>query len=43
MTLIDWGIVAVYVAAALGIGLFFAKRAAAGTAEFFVAGRAGCG
>ena len=39
MTLIDWGIVAVYVAAALGIGLFFAKRAAAGTAEFFVAGR----
>ena len=23
MTLIDWGIVAVYVAAALGIGLFF--------------------
>ena len=39
MTLFDWTIVVLYVAAALGIGAFFARRAAAGTAEFFVAGR----
>ena len=39
MTPFDWAIVALYVAAALGIGVYFAKRAAAGTVEFFVAGR----
>lgn len=39
MTAIDWSIVLLYVVAALGIGLLFARRAAAGTAEFFVAGR----
>ena len=39
MTSIDWTIVVLYVAAALGIGLYFARRAGAGTAEFFVAGR----
>ena len=39
MTPLDWSIVALYVAAALGIGLIFARKAAAGTDEFFVAGR----
>ena len=39
MTPFDWAIVALYVAAALGIGVYFARRAVAGTAEFFVAGR----
>ena len=39
MTSIDWGIVVGYVAVALGVGLYFAKRAASGAAEFFVAGR----
>ena len=39
MTPFDWAIVALDVAVALGIGVYFARRAAAGTAEFFVAGR----
>ena len=39
MTVLDWGIVAGYVAAAFLIGLAFAKQAGKGVAEFFVAGR----
>ena len=39
MTIWDWLIVGVYVAAAIGIGAFFTKRAARSTADFFVAGR----
>jgi solute:Na+ symporter, SSS family len=39
VTLIDWSIVALYIAAAIGIGAYFTKRAAASTTDFFVAGR----
>ena len=39
MTWIDWGIVGLYVGAALIIGFYFVKRAGASTADFFVAGR----
>ena len=39
MTWIDWGIVGLYVGAALLIGFHFVKRAAASTTDFFVAGR----
>ena len=39
MAFIDWSIVVLYVIAAIGIGLFFARKASTGTAEFFVAGR----
>ena len=36
---IDWAIVALYVLSAIGIGVYFTKRAANSTADFFVAGR----
>lgn len=39
MTFIDWSIVVIYIMAAIGIGLFFARRASGATADFFVAGR----
>lgn len=39
MTLVDWGIVVAYVSAAVGIGILFARKASAGTTDFFVAGR----
>ena len=39
MTWIDWSIVGLYVGAALGVGFYFVKRAAASTTDFFVAGR----
>ena len=39
MTAIDWGIVALYVLSALGIGMLFTKKAGNSTADFFVAGR----
>ncbi len=39
MTWIDWTIVGLYVASAIGIGAWFTKRASKGTADFFVAGR----
>ena len=39
MTWIDWSIVGLYVGAALLIGFYFVKRAAASTTDFFVAGR----
>ena len=39
MTWFDWSIVGLYVGAALLIGFYFVKRAAASTTDFFVAGR----
>jgi len=39
MTVWDWLIVGVYVAAAIGIGVMFTRRAARSTTDFFVAGR----
>ena len=39
MTWIDWSIVGLYVGAALVVGFYFVKRAAASTTDFFVAGR----
>ena len=39
MTWIDWTIVGLYVASALGIGAWFTRKASQGTSDFFVAGR----
>ena len=39
MTAIDWIIVALYVVTAIAIGLYFTKKAAKTTADFFLAGR----
>ncbi len=36
---LDWTVVALYGALALGVGLYFARRAGSGTAEFFLSGR----
>jgi SSS family solute:Na+ symporter len=39
MTWIDWTIVGLYVASAIGIGAWFTRKASKGTADFFLAGR----
>ncbi len=39
MATIDWIIVALYIVSAIGIGIWFTKRASRGTTDFFVAGR----
>ncbi len=39
MTWIDWTIVGLYVASAIGIGAWFTRKASQGTSDFFVAGR----
>jgi len=39
MTWIDWTIVGLYVASAIGIGAWFTRKASRGTSDFFVAGR----
>jgi Na+/proline symporter len=39
LTSLDWWVVAVYGAVALGTGLYFARRAGKGTDEYFLAGR----
>ncbi|MCG6955893.1 MAG: Na+:solute symporter [Gemmatimonadetes bacterium] len=39
LTLLDWAVVACYGAVALVTGLWFARRAGRGTAEYFLAGR----
>lgn len=39
MATIDWVIVGLYLASAIGIGLWFTRRASRGTSDFFVAGR----
>lgn len=39
MHVIDWLIVGVYLLAAVGIGVWFTRRASRGTGDFFVAGR----
>ncbi len=39
MTGLDWGIVATYFVATLGIGLFFKRRAEKGVDDFFLSGR----
>ena len=36
---LDWTVLALYGAVALGVGLWFARRAGSGTSEFFLAGR----
>jgi len=39
MTTLDWTIVALYLLSAIGIGVWFTRRASRGTTDFFVAGR----
>jgi Na+/proline symporter len=39
LTSLDWWVVALYGALALGTGLYFARRAGRGTTEYFLAGR----
>ena len=39
MAIIDWLIVGLYVAAAVGIGIYFTRRASKSTDDYFVAGR----
>ena len=39
MAWIDWTIVGLYVASAIGIGAWFTRKASQGTSDFFVAGR----
>lgn len=39
MTYLDWLVVALYLGAAVLVGVYFTRRAAAGTTEFFLAGR----
>ena len=39
MTPIDWLIVGLYILIAIGIGVYFTKRAARSTTDYFVAGR----
>ena len=39
MTIWDWSIVGLYVVVALGIGVYFTRRATRSTTDFFVAGR----
>ena len=39
LTALDWSVVAAYGVLALGIGLFFARRAGQDTTEYFLAGR----
>jgi Na+/proline symporter len=37
--MIDWGIIAAYVALALAVGVWFSKRASSSTSEYFLSGR----
>ena len=39
MAWIDWTIVGLYIASAIGIGAWFTRKASQGTSDFFVAGR----
>ena len=39
MAIIDWLIVGLYVAVAIGIGVYFTRRASKSTDDYFVAGR----
>jgi Na+/proline symporter len=39
LTTVDWMVVVAYVLLALGVGLYFVRRAGRGTDEFFLAGR----
>lgn len=39
MAVVDWVIVAAYLAFAMAVGLFFARRAGKSTSEFFISGR----
>lgn len=39
MATLDWIIVALYILIAIGIGIYFTKRASKSTTDFFVAGR----
>ena len=36
---IDWGIILLYIAFSLGVGIWFSKRAASSTEEYFLSGR----
>src|SRR5689334_18672063 len=39
MTVVDWGVVALYFLGMLGVGLYFARRAGRSVAEYFISGR----
>jgi len=39
LSTLDWTIIAIYIAFSLGVGLFFYKRAATSTEEYFLSGR----
>ncbi|MGE0545830.1 MAG: hypothetical protein AB7O24_27550 [Kofleriaceae bacterium] len=39
MKVLDWGVVVLYFAFMLGVGLYFARRASRSTADYFVSGR----
>jgi len=39
LSFLDWSIIAAYIAFSMGVGLFFYKRAASSTGEYFLAGR----
>jgi len=36
---LDWGIILLYIAFSLGVGIYFSKRAASSTEEYFLSGR----
>ncbi len=40
ITLLDWGIIALFAIVTLGVGLWYSKRATQSTEEYFVSGRA---
>jgi len=39
LSVLDWTIIAAYIAFSMGVGLYFYKRAASSTGEYFMAGR----
>ena len=39
LSVLDWTIIGAYIAFSMGVGIFFYKRAAGSTSEFFMAGR----
>jgi len=39
LSILDWSIIAAYLAFALGIGIYFSRRAGRGMSDFFITGR----
>ena len=39
LSFLDWSIIVAYIAFSMGVGIFFYKRAAGSTSEYFMAGR----